>query len=243
MSTPLMFEMELRLIKSTVDIYEKYFKMAILREDFTLINGILNKIVVPNKALVSAATYEIQKLIIDHKIKFDVFINKLRLTFQKNLCTDISFSALSKLLDDDDDDVNIYHKYFVYLLLTNNEKYDWIPNDVNKQYPVENVFNNYKVLYRQIDEAFCSAVYYTNTGCLKNLISLIKEYNIPYKFQPDCHGPHSDTLIWIKNNILQGKDGSAMGWRSGPDSGRWPSTVLQDYEDTLIIITEFMICN
>jgi hypothetical protein len=244
MNTPLMFELEFQLTKNTFSTYETYFKRAILKHDFTLMNQILDKIVVPNNALLwttQTSSYEIQKLILDHKIKFDVFINKLRLIFKKKLCTDISFSALSKLLDDDD--VNIYHKYFVYLLMTNNEKYDFIINDTNKQYPVGNIFNNYKVLYQTIDEAFCSAVYYTNTVWLENIILLIKEYNIPYKFQPHCHETHSDTLIWIKKNIHQGKTGSPMGWRSGPDSARWPSTILQDYEYTLNIITKFMTFN
>jgi hypothetical protein len=99
----------------------------------------------------------------------------------------------------------------------------------------------YKTLQDWLDESFCSTIYYANAVCLNNLIAIIKEYNISYKFQPHCNSKHTETFAWLMKNIQQGRNGSYVGWRSGPDSALWPSNNLEDYEECLSLISKYNI--
>ncbi|KAK4880209.1 hypothetical protein RN001_008355 [Aquatica leii] len=65
-----------------------------------------------------------------------------------------------------------------------------------------------------------------------NLHTKSKSYqkHIPFKNEK-----HAEILLWIQKNISKGTHNpdAVLGWTSGPDSAKWPSTNLEDYKETL----------
>jgi hypothetical protein len=62
--------------------------------------------------------------------------------------------------------------------------------------------------------------------------------NTSHKFKPLENQTHAAIMTWLMKNISKGKNDSEamLGWTCGPDSAKWPSTDLKDYEETVSLL-------
>jgi hypothetical protein len=58
------------------------------------------------------------------------------------------------------------------------------------------------------------------------------------KFKPLENQTHAAIMTWLMKNISKRKNDSEamLGWTCGPDSAKWPSTDLKDYEETVSLL-------
>lgn len=74
------------------------------------------------------------------------------------------------------------------------------------------------------------AAYYAQTEALRILLNNSQLFY----FSPT--EKHNMLYQWLIGNITKSKEGLAVGWSCGPDSGPWPSTNGEDYIAVLSLL-------
>ncbi|KAF5281920.1 hypothetical protein FQR65_LT14446 [Abscondita terminalis] len=116
-------------------------------------------------------------------------------------------------------------------------------NQYHKNYPAENILENFECIDNWIDELICEIAELADTKFLKNIFDLLSLENISFKFHLSHNSRHDAVLTWLNQNISKGRTNGAslLGWQSGPCCQRWPSVNLIDYENTLSMLTPYVI--
>lgn len=115
--------------------------------------------------------------------------------------------------------------YFIQELLTNGD-----PCNAST-FPKNNIHKNYKTVYDCLDDIVLEVVYFAQPVILSNILLIMQRYNLHYEFQPHQSGKHEAVLQWLMGNLNKIDSGEPVGWRSGPDSGKWPSDDPSDYKE------------
>lgn len=173
--------------------------------------------------------------LIERKQDLDKYIDSVKKACIQDKYEELCLNQLEILLTDN----NLERKpsHFVYLLnLMSNFELD----AVHLLYPVKNLFRNYKSLETCIDQLVCDAAYLADHKILNTLFTALIMKSIPYKFLPSSNERHGKVMNWIKKNISRAEEfpNAALGWCCGPDSARWPSTQLDDYKKTLMLLND-----
>lgn len=227
---------------STYAVYKNQLKDEILYSDsHVLFNLLLSKIVVPDEAfkwIVNRAESNVNIInsILENRVKFDKKYDQIVDILSASEFENLSCKQAYSLLLRNGLRLSLYEKHFFFTLLTNKKSYDW-----EEEYELKNIFTRYKHVHHFVDELICEAIQYADSHLLKNVVKAAAEQGIKYVF--DSNTPsHAKVLSWLKRNIVKGCSGeeNKLGWVCGPDSGRWPSTHLKDYIDTLACLYTIM---
>lgn len=123
---------------------------------------------------------------------------------------------------------------FIQELLSNNAPLD------PKPFPIENITANYITLPQCVDEIILETVYYAQPNILRKIIPLLQQYNITYTFEPLLPGRQKAAFQWLVDNLQNIRFGRPIGWQTGPDSGKWPSTSSNDYTEVYNLLKQLM---
>ncbi|KAK4880586.1 hypothetical protein RN001_008732 [Aquatica leii] len=224
-------------------VYEKYLKNAI-RFNVTdsakeTLAFLLKKenFVVPSDIISFAALYgnklRVDDLcqLLDKRRSLDNYVNNIVSVCKTEKCESINLNKLDDILVLHSLERNISFKLYILKLLSNFN----IINACHLNYPVQNILKNHKDIKSCIDECICNASYLADVQILKKFITALICRNICFKFNPSENEKHAEILLWIQKNISKGTHhpDAVLGWTSGPDSAKWPSTNLEDYKETL----------
>lgn len=170
-------------------------------------------------------------LLFHRQLLCDNFINGF-LNFSSAASELTVFDALNLLIDSDNlcrNDI-----YFIQELLSDGD-----PTSLNK-FPVSNIKKNYKDISLCLDEIILDTAYYAQPKILEKVLHLTKVYGLVYKFKPLDIGKHKSVYQWIVGNLSKSSRGEPLGWRVGPDSGKWPSTDIMDYKYVCNLLHQLM---
>ena len=241
-------EVDLEAYAASEEVYLYHLKSSVgvsvtSSETRTLLSFLIRKqnFIIPDKIFswIAAAGENVSLsdmcLVVDKKKRLERYVNTIISICQTEHFDWLSLRKLDEILIEHNLDCNTSSRIYILKLLSNFN----IKGASYKQYPVENIAMHYKKLESCIDELICEAAYLANYKVLKNFIAVMGLKFMTYKFQPSLNSSHSNILNWIKNNILKGeKEPEALlGWTCGPDSARWPSTKLDDYKQTLSLLS------
>lgn len=131
------------------------------------------------------------------------------------------------------------------LIKVNTEYMNWFQQQLEPILSVESnkfkqVIDDYvlKNYWKAIlQEGFETAIYYARPQCLQKILQIAELHKVDLRFDPKNYNDDRSQLTWVMGNIKRGKDGKDVGWHVGPDSGAWPSKLLDDWisiYDTLI---------
>jgi hypothetical protein len=241
-------EVDLEAYAASEEVYLYHLKSSVgvsvtSSETRTLLSFLIRKqnFIIPDKIFswIAAAGENVSLsdmcLVVDKKKRLERYVNTIISICQTEHFDWLSLRKLDEILIEHNLDRNTSSRIYILKLLSNFN----IKGASYKQYPVENIAMHYKKLESCIDELICEAAYLANYKVLKNFIAVMGLKFMTYKFQPSLNSSHSNILNWIKKNILKGeKEPEALlGWTCGPDSARWPSTKLDDYKQTLSLLS------
>lgn len=238
-------ELQYTLVISTRDIYEKYIQKAICNSNYQLVHNILEKIVIPDKALYwmvlrERSDIDLLKKMFTKKLQCDIFIEQLENIFQRECVSHLTIYRLRELINRHFPVINNYFKVFLENLLIKNDNYLSV-DPYSKSYPASNISNNYNDINWSINKAVCEAIYFTQYAFLVNLYQVIARNNINYKLDLKYSEEHKQLIKWLEDNISKGRSGLPVGWSCGPDTGNWPSTTLEDYIKTNDIVHTYFL--
>lgn len=193
---------------------------------------------VPNDAFTwitsqKEASYDLLDLLFHRKQLCDDFINDFL-----EVCNserEITTGAVVEKLSAINCNYNMKDLFFIQELLSDGSVFSV------KMFPITNVRKNYKNLCSCLDEMVVDTAYCAQPKILGNLIKLSKVYNIQYQYQPLIPGRHKAVYDWLQSNIAGRGTNVQPGWRSGPDSGKWPSSNLEDYFEVCFLLKQLIV--
>lgn len=209
-------------------------------QDLSLLHYILSKTVVSDNVFQwivqsTKSNSQIISCLIKNKLSFAQKLEQIMKVLDDSRLEQINCVELEKLLIKAHISLKSQEKHYLFTLLTNHDS-----NDYCKRFPVENIYNNHEPVDCLIDEAIHNAAYFADHVLLKHIIEAASQNGIKCEFDPEDPS-HNKLLPWLKENIIKGCGGkNDLGWRDGPDSGKWPSTELKDYLKTLLLLYEIM---
>lgn len=219
-------------------------------ENLPLLYYILNRSVVPDNAfrwLVESkhSSVPIISYLIEKRLWLDKTIQSIVSTLNKSDVEYLTCSEMDKLLDENCIVLTVYEKHYLFSLLAENRSMDPLeklweqPYDCGELYPVNRISTNYTSTRTLLDEAICEAARLADHKMLTNILTAAADHELQYQFNPK---EHKDVLTWLKDNIAIGcSSDKTLGWSTGPDSAKWPSTELKDYVKTLNCLYDLML--
>lgn len=233
--------------KASEKVYEAYLKNSIRSSDLQkkkIFDYLIQKpdFVISDNIFEWTATNGVDMgltelgLLLNKKKTMDNYINSIVDICQKKKIEYLNSNELDELLKEHGLERCISFRMHVLELLTCFNIDEAIENGT--RYPVEHLTRKYEKLYKCVDEFICDAAYLANCKILKSFVTALFLINFEYKFQPSINERHSRIINWIRRNISNGEQNPSirLGWTDGPDSGRWPSTELNDYKETLSVL-------
>jgi hypothetical protein len=239
-------QIELTAQETAQRVYKNFFQCAISRTEPNSANNVLtfllNKkdFIISSEILLYAAPYG-KKIglftmcrLLNRKINVDNYLNKIVDICVKANCEMLNLNELDKLLIAHNLERNISHKLHVIKLLSGFNLVD----AYRLKYPVKNILKNNKDINACIDEFICRAAHLADSQNLETFTQALLLNNTSYKFKPLENQTHAAIMTWLMKNISKGKNDSEamLGWTCGPDSAKWPSTDLKDYEETVSLL-------
>jgi hypothetical protein len=239
-------EVELAAQEAVETVYKNFFQSAISRTEPNSVNSdlafLLNKkdFIISSEIVLYAAPYG-KKIglftmcrLLKRKINVDNYLNKIVHICVKANCEMLSLNELDKLLIAHNLERYISHKLHVIKLLSGFNLVD----AYRLEYPVKNILKNNKDINACIDEFICRAAHLADSQNLETFTQAVLLNNTSYKFKPLENQTHAVIMTWLTKNISKGKNDSEamLGWTCGPDSAKWPSTDLKDYEETVSLL-------
>jgi hypothetical protein len=208
-----------KVLEAGEDVFVNSLRDGILTKNNPVVQYVLKHINVPDEVLnykvLKNTTTEILITLLMHKLKTDTFVND----FNENNNELEQYVSNDKILSYN----NLYKMYFL-LKLCNENNFNY--NDVKYC----NVFINYKSAMYFVDKIFCDSIYYANFEFLNQFYDCTNTLNILPIFKPQDRASHQQILKWIITNLENIEMNKPVGWRSGPDSGEWPSDKPEDYK-------------
>lgn len=249
-------QLEWELYISSRVIYQRFLKNSILGDKHEMLNNILKNVIMPNEVF-KWCTLNVHKTddcliksLVTKKLELDNFINTvMRICYDNDAhgCNFIKLGNLYSIVDQlksaNTIPTTLPYKTLLCELVTGGGDQsfsNW--NNQDKMVKFQNIMENYKDAIYCIDQAVCDSAYFANVELLRSFIDTLQQHNLHFKFDPIKHVRHQKLVGWIQKNIEIGeKDPMAhLGWKSGPDSGRWPSTNVSDYKNTLCLLCSLM---
>jgi hypothetical protein len=229
-------------------IYMKHLNNLILYEDthqtklnlFTLMNR--EDFIIPSEIFLKMSHYiknanvEIFVKLLQKRKFLDKYVHTFVDICRKENVSLLSYSKLYALLTAHGLEKNVSHIYYLLDLLSNHN----LQNICTKEFPVLNILQNHQTVVSCIDQFVCNVSYIADYKKLQiAILSLKLNKDVLYRFKPHENVKHSQILHWVKEIISKGNSDpdAQLGWTCGPDSARWPSTKLQDYKETLTLLT------
>lgn len=108
------------------------------------------------------------------------------------------------------------------------------------KFPVSNISTNYVRFMDSLHDITLECVYYAQPKILKMMIELLQKYKVYYYFDPLTPGKQRSVFEWLIGNLRKIRHGQWIGWRTGPDSGKWPSTDAEDYREVYNLLQHLM---
>lgn len=171
-------------------------------------------------------------LLFHRQLVCDDFVNNF--INSSNDLSELTVYDVIKQLTNSDTNFGTKDVYFIQELLSDGD-----PTQFRK-YPITNIKKNYKDIYFCLNEIILDTAYYAQSQILENIVHLIKKYGLRYQFQPLEIGKHKAVYQWLLGNLAKSRRAEALGWSSGPDSGKWPSTNIIDYESVCNLLYQLM---
>lgn len=109
-----------------------------------------------------------------------------------------------------------------------------------KPFPRTNIIKDYADIMLCVDDIVIETAYFAQPKILSKIVQLIRRYDLNYNFKPFERGKHKAVHTWIAGNFEAVKMGKPPGWICGPDSGKWPSTNIADYEEVWNLLKQLM---
>lgn len=228
-------------------IYDKYLRNALLlegslhsqnainflvgKEDFIIPSDIFTFIALKQDAV----NFDTLCILLQQRIYLDNYITSIVNICKRNNLNLLSLKKLDSILTICSFEKNLSRKLYLLKLLAGS---DTCVGVTLKEYPLENIVKYHKNVLACVDDFICQTGFLADFRRVKICIEAIKTKQVKYLFQPFANTKHNDIMQWLKRNIAKGRNDAQaiLGWECGPDSGRWPSTVLDDYEITLNLL-------
>lgn len=215
----------------------KHLKQAVTGNDEVRTRNILMQIGfrVPREVftwitLINNPSLSLMDLLFYRQLLCDEFISKiLTITGESEMTV---FDVMEVVVTNMRYNIRNKDVYFIQELLTNEN-----PTSLDK-FPTVNIKNNYKDLNSLIEDIVLEAGYFAQPAILENIVKLVSRYNLHFRFQPNSLGKHRCVYEWITNNLNRS---GQVGWRDGPDSGKWPSFHRGDYEQTYKLLKQLSV--
>lgn len=233
-------------IDSSVEkILSKYLKGVISRysdeSDFELLIQILNSTVVPSDifnfiANCSGVELNVLDYIIKRRLNLDTKVTMVIKSLCDSKYDSVSVLELYHLLEGIENlQLLPFEKLFVASLLRGDDPFTSI-----ERFPSTNIEKRYQSTQSLLDEAICKVIYMADYEMLRHFLHCIKINSLNFHFDHTESGQHHKVFKWLTDNIVKGcTTTQKLGWRSGPDSGKWPSTNLENYVKTLSCLYNF----
>jgi hypothetical protein len=246
-------QVEIEAQNAALDVYEVYFRNTLSASEMdltkkTLFNHLCKKenFIIPDSIFSWIAKHgedvsvDSICLLLKRKKILDNYVDGVIKICTNKKIDKLSWSKLDELLMEHNIERNTAHKLYIFKLLANCK----LENHYYLEWPVENIATRYKNLAAIVDEFVCEAAYLANSNVLRAFTAALILKNITYEFALDSVPKHANILKWLRENISKGRNNpeAHLGWTCGPDSARWPSTVLQDYEETEALLMSIIIC-
>ncbi|KAJ8955195.1 hypothetical protein NQ318_009091 [Aromia moschata] len=149
---------------------------AIRENTHQTIDTILEKIVIPDRAIYWLALYRNDDILLFRKfitkqIQIDIFINQLDEIFNKGCFSTLSLYTIKQVVKRHYPLRGSFYRLYLTKLLIGKDDYLQIDH-LNKYYPSINISLNYKNIDWSLDKAICEAVYFTQHYFLENIYRL-----------------------------------------------------------------------
>ena len=227
-----------RNLKST---YTSHLKKFITENNCSGVEHLLNQMVVPEEVLnyryLHNSSQKVLEILIESKRQYDEFVeNALKLFGKKKFHDIVDLNCITAICNDIQckySDEN--YKTFLLLNILNDRSY-------TKTFCVGNIICNYKNLKYYYEKIICDGLYYANKDFVEMLLNIAESnwsISWTFRFKPTSRQSHKDIMKWLIENIRRGNKGQQVGWETGPDSGIWPSTNIQDYVNTIDLIEQY----
>lgn len=108
------------------------------------------------------------------------------------------------------------------------------------KFPVSNISKNYVRFIDCSHEIILECIYYAQPKILEMMLEMLKKYKVCYNFDPLTPGKQRSVFEWLIANLRNIRHGQLIGWRTGPDSGKWPSTDSEDYREVYNLLKYLM---
>lgn len=230
-----LINVEMQVQRKKEEVYTNYLKDCVKSNDCDGVKCSLENIIVPCSVLtfdiLENTSVNIIELLIESKIKNDDFVSAIYSFCKLHNIESIHAEDIDRILTHFNlqTENDYYNRYVIINLFNNKSKYNCSSWDYFSNLHSDNLLRNYKNIVQLANKIFCDCAYYCNVNFLVQFMSLIKKYNIVVKFNPMTEPTHRQVFEWLRVNIEKAENGIAVGWRSGPDSGKWPSTDPEDY--------------
>lgn len=181
-----------------------------------------------NYQILRNSSKEMMQRLFHQKSRFDEFIHKF--TEYSDLCCPLTSDLISDFVNSDK--ILQFNKWYkMYLLIKLSS------NDDEKQYSLNSlncdaIISNYKNLSYFTNKLFCDILYNANYQLLLHFHEITLQHQLQVVFQPQSRESHHLIIKWLLKNLQNIEKNIPVGWRSGPDSGVWPSSQPRDYENT-----------
>ncbi|KAJ8933067.1 hypothetical protein NQ318_015789, partial [Aromia moschata] len=166
-------EMTFEIANKVHETYINFLKKAIRENNHQAIDTIVEKIVIPDRAIYWLALYRNDDILllrkfITKKIKMDIFINQLDEIFHKECFSTLSLYTIKQVVKRHYPLLGSFYRLYLTKLLIGKDDYLQIDH-LNKYYPSFNITLNYKNIDWSLDKAICEAVYFTQHSFLENI--------------------------------------------------------------------------
>lgn len=215
-------------------------------DQMCLLHHILKQSVVPDEAFKwltesTRSSVELISCLIKERLCLDKKIQNVISALDEWDRQYMSCDSVDLLLKDNNIDLSLYEKVFLFSLLTGDTDMEDICSNYKDSFPIKNISLNYDSTVNLLDDAFCKAARLADHKLLKNIVKAAGVHNLCCEIDPDTDLEHKKVIDWLNENVIKGIQGeNRLGWKEGPDSAKWPSTKLHDYIKTLDCLYENM---
>lgn len=231
-------------IHSTIDkILGKHLRNVISRysdhSDFYLLQEILKCTALPDDIFDFIANCSsVESYVLDHIIKVRLYL-ETRIQAIIDRISDLEYEIISagdlnNIIDSDNLTLLPFEKDYIFTLLHENSC-----SDMQTRYPADNIKHHYKSTQSLLGCAIRKVIHLADYEMLRTFYECMQNNNIHFKFEYGESDQHYDLYKWLIDNIVKGcTSNNRLGWKCGPDSGKWPSTSVQNYIKTLAFLYE-----
>lgn len=239
-----LFNVEMQVQRKKEEVYTHFLKDCVINGNIEGVKCSLEIIAIPYSLMtfeiLENTSLNIIEKLIESKIKNDDFVGEIYSYCKLHDIESVNINDIDKIvthfnLENEYDNCN---RYTIINLFVNKNNYNCTKDDYWTHLHSDNLLRHYKNIVYLSNKILCDAAYYSNSSFLVNFISVVKKYKININFDPMSEPTHRQIFDWLCTNIEKARNGLTVGWRCGPDSGRWPSTDPVEYENVRSLLKE-----